>query len=268
MTHLIFILFFSVYHLIGYNDTNQNIMKVPKSNISPAENRVSDSLLFDIQNKIYNAFIKGRMSNTNEALNNLNSDLETMYKTKKLGLILYWQSYLQFFSSINYLSKSDSKSAATEIGKGIELLNSVEKKNSEDYALLAMLQSFSMQFDFSRAMVLSEETAQNASLALSLDTANIRAWYILASNDFYTPEQYGGGKKAEKYLLKAISLPSQKINNNYLPSWGKEESYEMLIKLYIKNEKWDLAKKYFQEGKEAFPKSYTIGQLASRLNSK
>jgi uncharacterized protein HemY len=42
----------------------------------------------------------------------------------------------------------------------------------------------------------------------------------------------------------------------------------MLIKLYIKKENWDLAKKYFQEGIKVFPKSYAINQLASKLVGK
>jgi hypothetical protein len=42
----------------------------------------------------------------------------------------------------------------------------------------------------------------------------------------------------------------------------------MLITLYVQNEKWDLAKKYYQEGIAAFPKSYQFNQLASKLAGK
>ena len=88
---------------------------------------------------------------------------------------------------------------------------------------------------------------------------------MFASNNFYTPKKYGGGKLVEKYLLKAISLPTQKTPNQYLPSWGKEESYEMLIKYYIQNKKWDLAKQYYEKGIKECPKSYIINQLATQL---
>lgn len=228
----------------------------------------SDSLLIDIQGKIINAFIQCRISRSNDALNELSIRMETLYKVKNQDLILYWLAYLKYYSSINYLSKGDNKSAENEVNKGIEMIKSIGKKSSEDFVILAMLESISIQFDISRAMFISEEINNNISSAISLDSTNLRAWYVLASNDFYTPEQYGGGRKAEKYLLKAISLPAQKINNNYLPSWGKEESYEMLIKLYKKNEKWDLAKKYFQEAIIAFPESYTINQLSPQLTGK
>ena len=144
----------------------------------------------------------------------------------------------------------------------------MKNKNSEDYALLAMLQGFSIQFKGMKAMFISRDIKKNLKKAIAIDSTNLRAYYVFASNDYHTPEKYGGGKKAEEYLLKAISLPAQKIKNDYLPSWGKEEAYEMLIKLYIKKEKWELAKKYYKEGIKKFPESYTISQLATQLIGK
>jgi len=228
----------------------------------------SDTLLLGIQSKIYDAFIQDMMSKENKALSELSKSLNELNKSKKQNLILYWQSYLQFYSSIYYLKKGDKKTAEKEIDKGINWLNEMKNKNSEDYALLAMLQGFGIQFKGMKAIFISEDIKENLKKAIAIDTRNLRAYYVSASNDFHTPFKYGGGKKTEKYLLKAISLPIQKIKNNYLPSWGKEEAYEMLIKFYIKNEKWNLAKKYFQEGIKFYPQSYTISQLAIKLINK
>ena len=228
----------------------------------------SDSLLAGIQSKIYNAFVQSLMSQNDKPLRKISSELEELAKAKKQNLITYWRSYLQFYSSIYYLKKGDKKAAEKEIDKGVDWLKKMKHKNSEDYALLVMLQGFSIQFKGIKAMFIIGNIKKNAKLAIALDSTNLRAYYVYASNDFYTPEKYGGGKEAEKYLLKAISLPAQKIKNEYLPSWGKEESYEMLIKLYIRQEKWDLAKKYFQEGIRIFPDSYIINQLASKLVGK
>lgn len=228
----------------------------------------SDSLLVNIQSKIYNAFVEGLMSKDNKSLSKLSTDLEALNKTRKQNLILYWRAYLQFYSSIFYLKKGEKETAEKEIDKGIEWLDNMKKKNSEDYALLAMLQGFGIQFKGMKAMFISGDIKKNAKQAMAIDSTNLRAYYVYASNDFYTPEKYGGGKEAEKHLLKAVALPAQKVKNEYLPSWGKEESYEMLIKLYMKKEKWDLAKQYFKEGIKAFPESYTINQLASELVGK
>jgi hypothetical protein len=268
MTHLLIILSFFINNLSGKADVSQINTTESANSLMRFEYVQSDSLLVNIQSKIYNAFVNDRMSQKNDALHELSIQLENLYNAKKQNLILYWRSYLQFYSSINYLAGGDNKSAQNEIQKGIALIESNEKKNSEDYVLLAMLQSFSIQFDSSKAMYISQDINKNVNNAISLDSTNLRAWYVSASSDFYTPVQYGGGKKAEKYLLKAISLPAQKIKNDYLPSWGKEESYEMLINFYIQNEKWDLAKKYYQEGIAAFPESYRINQLASKLAGK
>lgn len=225
----------------------------------------SDTLLVGIQDKIRNAFVQSLMSNDNEKLETLSKELEKLYTTKEQNIVLYWQSYLQFYSSIYHLENGNKKTAEQEIDKGIEWLKEMGNKNSEDYALLAMLQGFGIQFKGMKAMFISQDIKDNAKKAIAIDSTNLRAYYVYASNDFHTPKKYGGGTEAEEYLLKAISLPEQKVENKYLPSWGKEEAYELLIKLYIRSEKWDLARKYFKEGIEKYPDSYTINQLASKL---
>jgi hypothetical protein len=227
-----------------------------------------DTLLIGIQNKIYNAFVQSSVSKNNKSLMKLSYNLNEIYKTEKQNLILYWQAYLQFYMSIYYLKTDNKKAAEKEIDKGINQLKSMKYKNSEDYALLSLLQGFSIQFKGMRAMFISGDVKKNAEAAIALDTSNIRAYYVYASNDFYTPEKYGGGKETEKYLQKALLLPSQKVKNDFLPSWGKEESYEMLIIFYIRQKKWKLAKKYFQKGIEQFPKSYIINKQASKLVNK
>jgi tetratricopeptide (TPR) repeat protein len=227
-----------------------------------------DSLLVGIQEKIYTAFVQSFITKNNDDLNLLGKKLENLYSTKKNNIILYWKSYLQFYSSIYYLKKGEKEIAEKEVGKGIDWLEEMKNKNSEDYALLAMLQGFDIQFKGMKAMIISSNIKKNIKKSIAIDSTNLRAYYVYASNDFHTPEKYGGGKEAEEYLLKAVSLSAQKIKNDYLPSWGKEESYEMLIKLYIKKENWELAKKYFQKGNKEYPESYTINQLASKLVGK
>ncbi|MFV0266755.1 MAG: hypothetical protein ACK5HT_06435 [Draconibacterium sp.] len=229
---------------------------------------VPDTLLDGIQSKIYNAFVQSLMSRDSQPIRTLNTGLENLYETNPNNLIQYWRSYLQFYSSIYYLKNGDEKSAEKETDKGIGLLEEMDNKSSEDFALLSMLQGFGIQFKGIKAMFVSAEIKKNAKQAIAMDSTNLRAYYVYANNDFHTPEKYGGGKEAEAYLVKAVSLPAQTIKNEYLPSWGKEESYEMLIKLYIRQERWDLVKKYFQEGIKEFPNSYTINQLAPKLVGK
>jgi len=265
---MIRILFISLLFVSCKGNTAQMTNTEAMSYHFQVEQVKSDTLLVSIQSKIYNAFVQSLMSNDNNSLSKLSKGLEELHKIKKQNLILYWRSYLQYYSSIYYLNNGDKETAENEIGKGINWLENMKKKNSEDYALLARLQGFDIQFKGMKAMFISSSIKKNLKKAIAIDSTNLRAYYVYASNDYHTPEKYGGGEKAEAYLLKAISLSAQNIKNDYLPSWGKEESYEMLIKLYIKKEKWDLAKKYFQEGVAAYPESYTINQLASKLVGK
>lgn len=228
-----------------------------------------DASLMNIQKNIYDAFVRSIMSRKVDDLSSLDLTLHKLYSEKKQNLILYWISYLQYYKAIYYLQVKDDETAEKEIDKGVEYMENMEKKNSEDFALLSMLKSFSLQFVSPVKVPFVAGTVKKyGETAITLDTLNLRAYYVCGSNDFYTPEKYGGGKEAEKYLLKAISLPAQKVKNAYLPSWGKEEAYDMLIKLYMKKEKWDLAKKYYQKGIETFPESYTISQLAGKLVGK
>lgn len=224
-----------------------------------------------IQDKIYDAFVQDLMSRDSDSANNLNklsTELNELYIKRKNNIILYWSSYLDFYLSIYYLRNNDKVKAKDIINRGIKIMHKMKKKNSEDYSLIAMLQGFSIQFENMKGVIsISKDIKSNLKKALYLDENNLRAYFVYASNDFRIPKKYGGGKKTEEYLLKAISLPVQKIKNDYLPSWGKEESYEMLIKFYIKNKNWDSAKKYFNKAITLYPESYTINKLASKILS-
>jgi hypothetical protein len=109
--------------------------------------------------------------------------------------------------------------------------------------------------------VLIGKIKRNCRQAIELDSTNARAYFAFASNEYHMPEKLGGGKETESYLLKAISISSKK--NGYLPTWGKEESYELLIKWYIRKEMNNKAKEYFFIAKKEFSNSYRINQLSN-----
>ncbi|OQX97434.1 MAG: hypothetical protein B6I20_12655 [Bacteroidetes bacterium 4572_117] len=96
---------------------------------SQIEQVSSDTLLIGIQGKIYDAFVQSLMSKDNKALSELSNRLDELNKSKKQNLILYWRSYLQFYSSIYYLKKDDKKTAEKEIDKGISWLVEMQNKN-------------------------------------------------------------------------------------------------------------------------------------------
>jgi hypothetical protein len=219
-----------------------------------------------IQQRIYQSFVNSIISKNTTPLDKMYKELGSMYSKNPSNVIVYWKAYLLYYKSIYYIQINDKDNSEHSINEGIELLNELKRKNSDDFALLALLQGFSTQFQSGiMAGRISSQREKNVKRALELDPSNIRAYYVYANGDFYTPVQYGGGKKAEEYLIKALALEEKPILNPFLPTWGREESYVLLIQLYIREEKWDSAKKVFSEGIKQFPDSYSIQRFAQTL---
>lgn len=237
--------------------------------VASIQDIADQNLLNGIEQKIFQSFVNGMITQKDEQLQSLKKDLIALQKQRNHNIITYWQGYLAYYHAIFALKTDKKDLAETYTDEGIELLDNLKNKNSEDYAMLALLKNFSIQFKSGfKAPFISSSVKDNVEKAMALDKDNLRAYYVYASSDFYTPEQYGGGKEAEQYLLKAIGLQAQKTPNAMLPSWGKEESYEMLIKFYIKKEKWEQAKNTFQTASANYPNNYNINKLAAKLIGK
>lgn len=236
------------------------------SNIMVEENQKQILDLKNIQNEVLNDFMSSFTDQNNSKISKLIDQLSISYKTTKNSLFLYWQGYALYYNCIIYLKNSDTKNAEKELAKAINIVEKNDNKNSEDYALLSMLQSFSCQFaTFPAIIKLSRDAAFNIDNAIEMDKDNLRAYYVYANNDYHTPEEHGGGKKVEEYALKALSLPSQKIENTYLPSWGKQESYELLTNYYIKTKNILKAQEYIDRGLNEFPNSYILKGNKSKI---
>lgn len=219
-----------------------------------------------IQQRIYQSFVNSIISKNTSPLDTMYKELESMYSKNPSNIIVYWKAYLLYYKSIYYIQINDKDNSEHSINEGIELLNELERKNSDDFALLALLQGFSTQFHSGiMAGKISSQRKKNINRAIELDPSNIRAYYVYANGDFYTPAQYGGGEKVEEYLLKALALEEKPNLNPFLPTWGREESYVLLIQFYIRKEKWESAKKAFKEGVSEFPNSYSIQRFAQTL---
>lgn len=256
---------------VSLSCSGSNVDQTSKANVSYAqvvETSEPTSLIEGVEEKISNAFAQSFISKNNNELIALSSKLDALYHEQNQKIVQYWRAYLQFYLSIYHLKQGDKKAAEKEIDKGIDWLKELTSKNSEDYALLSMLQGFALQFKGFKVMFLSGEVKSNAKKAIALDSTNIRGYYVYASNDFYTPEKYGGGQEVEHYLLKSLSLPEQKVPNKYLPSWGKQEAYLMIIRYYIKHEQWAKAKAIFQQAAASYPNNHQLNQLAAKLVGK
>ena len=117
----------------------------------------SDSLLHGAQQKIDTAFIQIIQTKTPTPLQKIQKALEQHYAQRQLNIIQYWRGYLQFYLAIYHLKSGAKDLAEKETDRGIALLKAMERKNSEDYALLALMEGFSIQFKGMKVIVISQK---------------------------------------------------------------------------------------------------------------
>jgi len=224
---------------------------------------VSEDVLNGIQGKVEDAMNDCFVKRDIAPLDSLSKSLDKL--TTQNNIVLYWKSYIDYYRSVFYLKMGDKSNSKKAVKKAYVALEKMSGKSSEDYALLALVQSFYIQFASGMsAGALSSKITGNAEKALELDSTNLRGWYVLGSNDFYTPESFGGGKKVDYYLKKAISAVPKNIPNPYLPTWGREYAFELLIRYYIRKGKKEEAKEYLQMAEKEYPDSYFISEYKKK----
>ena len=226
------------------------------SRTTKAKNKDEDVLsgLFqdNVDSVINTAFANGNLVLIQKKIKEIEADaaIPSSYKN-------YWKTYLLYFSAI-YTKNSlkDDDKASDAIDKAIE---SAEKnlKTSDDYALYAACISYSVQFsNMVKISNVSSKANENANRALELNPKNVRAYYVLTSQNFYTPKMFGGMTKVEEYGIKGINCPIKIDNNFYGATWSKENIYELLIKFYqTENRLEDLAK-IKKLAKQEFPEFF------------
>lgn len=179
----------------------------------------------------------------------------------------YWTAFGMYHQAIYYAYGEEEIEKAKEKTKSaIELLDALENKNSEDYALLAHLQSFSLQWVSGFSIIGESGKAEDwAQQALELDPTNPRAYFVSGSYDYHKPSFVGGGKKAGKLLHQALDLYKDWIPNPLLPSWGMDSSYAKLVQVYIRAEDQEKALQVVTEGLELYPDDRDLQKLKEKL---
>lgn len=221
-------------------------------------------LLNGIQDSIYNAFMLSFSHGNPNRIESLMAELNTLPKQNTLAT--YWKAYAGYYLSIHHLKFGNKKEARKAIQQAINTIEQARNKDSELYALLAMMQSFSIQFASGMSSAsISKLVKDNAMKSIAADSANLRAWYVLGQNDYYTPQMYGGGKKVETYLKKAISMPDQSMQHPHMPTWGRSNAYALLVGIYIERNMCQQAKETVDKGLQLFPDDYTLNQHAATI---
>ena len=234
-----------------------------------AQNENNYEILNNIQNKIDKAFIEVFITNKTSALDTIyNKISEVDENSSNLDYYCrYWKSYINYKTSIFYLKEGEVELSKKHINIAISLIDQIENKDSEIYALLSLEQSYNFQFiPRQEFIVYMNKVNDNLEKTLIIGTNNLRAYYVNGSYDYYTPKEFGGGKKCESYLIKAISLPEKSLNSSFAPYWGKELAYDLLIKFYIREKNKEKAQIYYNEAVKLFPNSLLIKKNKENIN--
>jgi hypothetical protein len=231
-----------------------------------AQSQVTRNVLDNIQNKIDSCFLVSFSKN---------GVYDPIEDSLKMGVInsktdnlryyySYWLSYLLYYKSISYIKNGNDKSAKETIASAIKELEMIKNKDVEVYSLLALEQSYNFQFVPRQEIIIyMGHINDNLERAIQMDSENIRANYVNGSYDYYTPKEYGGGRKAEIFFLKAVEAKDS--DRLYSPTWGKSDAYRLLIQYYMNNNSKEKAKKLFDDAMELFPNNITIKQLQKQI---
>lgn len=147
---------------------------------------------------------------------------------------MYWKAYLIYYTAVFYKAiLGDDEKAAEAIAQSLAVMREKEYDNSEYYALLAQVTSFSIQFvNITQLAKISTAVETAAKQALSLDKNNLRAYLVLASHNFHTPKMFGGMQKVETYAVEGLACPDALTSVDYAPTWGRKQLYQLLIQYY------------------------------------
>jgi len=200
-----------------------------------------------VQALVDSAFYRSLRQRRSNHLRRLIDSMETQYHTTHQRIWAYWIAYTQYQLSIYAMVVDSTKRAAQFVRAAIRCLDTIDDKNSEEWALLSVMTGFSIAFRPWAGAWLGPRAVTYSEKAVALDSQNLRAWYALLVNDFYTPALFGGGTKVDYYAQQALRCLDQIVPNPYMPSWGRAETYEILIRWHIRAKRYDAARTLFEE---------------------
>ncbi|AWX45171.1 hypothetical protein HME9304_02181 [Flagellimonas maritima] len=218
------------------------------------------SLFTSPESTIEESLKESKKNNNIDKFLDLEKQLQNEYNKTSSSLVLYWQAYLGYAKSRYYNELGYMDKAKEEILGSVEILERITLKNSDDYALLGMLQGFAIPFlKKQKVVVYSIKARKNIAESLKLDSTNVRGHFVAANNDAYTPKEFGGGQIIEKHLKKAIELSPKTSKNSFSPSWGKIESYSLLIFHYRQIGEMDKADNLLKRFNKLYPEQEIMG---------
>ena len=145
----------------------------------------------------------------------------------------YWKSYLLYQQAANLMATERFEKGKEPLTQAIDTLKGIAPRDVEVVALLGLAAGLRLAYvPRHRIIVANNEVNGYLAEALKLDAENARALYANAIADYNVPEEYGGKKKAEGLLKKALAQPRSQPSG-LAPRWGGREAATLLVRLYL-----------------------------------
>lgn len=153
----------------------------------------------------------------------------------------YYASYVLLIATF-VVNEPDTDKKDKMLDNSLELIETADKNfpnNSEILTLKAFILSMKIEISpMARGMKYGGQVNTLLDKAIELNKKNPRAFFLKASNLYYTPEAFGGSKvKACENIKKANELfNSEKPSSELSPNWGKEQA-ESVLTTFCKEQK-------------------------------
>lgn len=178
----------------------------------------------------------------------------------------YWKSYLLYRQAGEHMSSPEFEKGEKPLLEAIALLKKIEPRDVEVVALLGLVAGLHLAYvPRHRIILANSKAADYLAEALRLDGGNARALYANAVADYHTPEEYGGKKKAERLLKRALKkLPSDAAG--LAPRWGRREAAALLARHYMDEVRLNDARGALGQARLKWPNDPNLLQLKSKLD--
>lgn len=221
-----------------------------------------DDALKNVEQRINTAMSYAFMKRSISYLTDLRAEIAAVDQPEQKRLATYWTAYTDFQITIYQLKSRKTDEAVAILNNAIRAVNALDNKNAEELTLLAYLQDFAVQFVAAdEREALSKVASDNVKKALSLDDTNMRANYVYGRQQFYD----GEAEAAETLLKKAISLPANPVGDDTQPGWGKADTYELLVRYYLRQGRNAEAKTTLNTALKRYPDNYQLSVLVPEV---
>jgi hypothetical protein len=150
---------------------------------------------------------------------------------KKEWLPLYYAAQSTIFMAFAEQDKSKVDQYLDGAQKFIDRAFEIAPKESELHVLQGMLHQARIGVDMmARGMQYSQLATASFEIAKAINAENPRIYYLEGQSIYYTPEQFGGGKKNALPLFQQAKEKFDKFVtvSPISPNWGKESNQKLL----------------------------------------